>query len=182
MPELSQTEVDAAFGELAGAGLRDRPTCGCEVRDHHPNGDRWCGNAAKVQLRIHLVHVCRHPDTLRTGKVDPEGCTVQLMCLDCWRQMQIFANAKIAATRARCTTLSTSCQRCGNGLALRAPAQPGGVVLLRECPNCGLERIHFAPVCGSGVFDREGKSYGCGAALDSHLDVIRGVTWLDEQE
>lgn len=177
MPELDQAQVDALFAQFSGE-IPDKPSCCCEMNDHHEGQQRWCGREAKVQLLVHVVHVCRHPGI--RDRVDGNGCTTQLMCIECWQFMQVAMDNKIAQTRARCTTLSTSCRRCGHGLALRAPAEPGGLHLLHNCPRCGQERIHFEPVCGGGVYDSAGTNHGCGAKLDTHNDIIREVKWLDE--
>lgn len=183
MPDLSEAQVLAAFEQLT-AETGGPPGCTCQNGHDSTGADgramKFCPNPAVVQAEIHIVHVCRHPDLVEKKFVNAHGNTTQLLCAPCLEKMRRFADAKIAQTRAKCTELSTTCQTCGQGLALRAPAQPGGLVLLPVCPNCEQDRIQFEPVCGAGVLDKQGKSYGCGWPLRTHMDIIRSVDWLDE--
>lgn len=177
---LTSSEMDAFEAIAASVGPM---TCCCQYGDHKTYTSDgvlpYCGKPAVVQVEIHLAHVCRHPQFVDGGRVNAWGNTVQLLCAGCLEELRQVADQKIAATRARCTTLSTSCPACGNGLAVRGAGDK--VYLCAHCPACGTPRQQVDPVCGGGVVDASGQTHGCGKRLDSFSDIIVGVKWLDGQ-
>lgn len=158
--------ADLAFLEAADSVLQLR--CGCKFNGTHP--PEGCGHPAAVTIRMHLPHHCKRPDLIEQGVVDADGNVSQLLCGGCYHEARAFCEAKIAQTHAICMQLSTRCQTCEFPLGYY---HEGSVVVHDVCPHCSSERIVFRAVCGAGA-----SSYGCGAPMNTHTDIIRSEVWL----
>lgn len=166
---MSEQFTEDQLSFLASSLGKLAPTCMCEA--NHTNG--MCGEEAAVTVKMHLPHICRHPDLVRAAKVDPAGCATQILCVRCYWEARHFTDAKLAQVRAVTHMMSGVCQSCGFGL--RASLFD---TVLDMCPRCSTERIQFEPVCGAGVRDRDGNSHGCGKPLNTYTDVIVHEEWM----
>lgn len=162
------TKDELAFLDSVGAELKN-VHCMCGFEGH---GGK-CMEIATVTIKLHIPHVCKQPRLAETHLLDQNGNITQLLCTKCFDEVRTFAESKLAQTIARCAELSSVCQQCSYPLGHPAVSD------LTQCPHCGQPRILFSPVCGAGVTDKDGNSYGCGLPLRSYTDIIRHEEWLN---
>lgn len=167
------TAQDLAFLDTVDQTLTLR--CCCQYNGH----GGYCQDEAAVTIKFHIPHICRHPNLVNTKRVDENGCVTQFLCVRCYWEVRQFSEAKIAQTIAMCQQLSGICCHCG--FVLRS-IMFGEQHMIDVCPRCHTPRIEFHPVCGTGVRDDDGRTFGCGAPLQHYTDVIRSEEWMVPQQ